>query len=97
MPTYAPRSGSIFKLLETAWYQQKANTLDPAHWAGWEKLLLLLYHSPGIHAAWWPNRRQAFSPEFQAYLATTQSIDSVAPLSVLFDAPRAPSQENSNV
>jgi hypothetical protein len=78
---------SIFKLLETAWYQQKAHTLDAAHWAGWEKLLLMLYHSPGIHTTWWPQRRSAYSPEFQAYLAATQPSEGVAPLSSLFDAP----------
>lgn len=77
---------SIFKLLETAWYQQKTHTLDAAHWAGWEKLLLMLYHSPGVQAAWWPNRKNAYSPEFQAYLANSQPTSGLAPLSALFDA-----------
>lgn len=84
---------SIFKLLETAWYQQKSQTLDPAHWAGWERLLLMLYHSPGIQAVWWPSRKHAYSPEFQAYLAATRPSDGVAPLSVLFEAPPAPPPE----
>jgi hypothetical protein len=79
---------SIFKLLETAWYQQKARALDPAHWAGWERLLLMLYHSPGIQSVWWPLRRHAYSPEFQTYLASTQASADVAPLSVLFDPPK---------
>lgn len=87
---------SIFKLLETAWYQQKARTLDPAHWAGWERLLLMLYHSPGIQGVWWPNRRAAYSPEFQAYLAGTQPAPGVAPLNVLFDRPIATSSTSSN-
>ncbi len=30
---------SLFKLLENAWYQQKAGILDQAHWLGWESLL----------------------------------------------------------
>lgn len=80
---------SIFKLLETAWYQQKAQALDPGHWAGWEKLLLLLYHSPGIQRVWWPNRHHAYSPDFQSYLAGTQPSADVAPLNILFDAPQS--------
>ncbi|MGD9967694.1 MAG: hypothetical protein AB7T59_14325 [Hyphomonadaceae bacterium] len=87
---------SIFKLLETAWYQQKAGTLDPAHWAGWEQLMLMLYHSPGIQSVWWPLRRHAYSPEFQAYLATSRPSADIAPLSKLFDAPiNAPSPPHS--
>jgi len=88
---------SIFKLLETAWYQQKSKALDPGHWAGWEKLLILLYHSPSIQTVWWPNRREAFSPAFQDYLATTNASDGVAPLSALFEAPPAPLEDTPNV
>jgi hypothetical protein len=89
---------SIFKLLETAWYQQKAKALEPAHWAGWEKLLLMLYHSPGIQGVWWPLRRHAYSSEFQTYLDSTQPVASVAPLAALFDAPQAsaPAQAGEN-
>ena len=62
---------SYFKLSENAWYQQKAKVLDQDQWAGWETQLRLYYHSPGVQAAWWPRRRQAYSPLFQAYLAGT--------------------------
>ena len=31
---------SFFKLLENAWYQQKAGILDQAQWVGWETMLL---------------------------------------------------------
>jgi hypothetical protein len=74
-----------FKLLETAWYQRKANTLDESQWTGWETMLLVYYHSRGIKEAWWPRRRGGFSPEFQAYLASSQKPEGISPLSALFD------------
>src|SRR5947208_13257824 len=60
---------SLFKLLENAWYQQKAGILDQAHWLGWESLLRKYYHAEGVSRVWWPSRRHAYSPEFQKYLA----------------------------
>src|SRR5712675_2306932 len=63
---------SLFKLLENAWYQQKAGILDQAHWLGWESLLRKYYHSEGVRQVWWPSRRHAYSPEFQKYLAATK-------------------------
>ena len=74
-----------FKLLETAWYQRKAHTLDESQWGGWEAMLLVYYHSPGIQEAWWPRRRSGFSQEFQAYLASSQKPEGISPLSALFD------------
>lgn len=62
---------SIFKLLETAWYQQKSGTLDQAQWSGWDDMLRRQYHSPGVKNGWWPHRRTSFSPEFQSYLANS--------------------------
>jgi hypothetical protein len=62
---------SLFKLLETAWYQQKSGTLDREQWAGWEDMLRRQYHSPGVKGGWWPYRRASFSPAFQSYLANT--------------------------
>ena len=76
---------SFFKLHEQAWYQQKAKALDPGQWAGWEKLVRLYYHSPGVQAVWWPSRREAFSREFQTYLASTSPVDGVSNLSTLFE------------
>jgi hypothetical protein len=76
---------SYFKLLETAWYQRRANTLDQAQWAGWETMLLIYYHSPGVQSVWWPRRRSGFSPAFQAYLANSQKPTGISPLSDLFD------------
>jgi hypothetical protein len=74
-----------FKLLETAWYQRKANTLDESQWAGWEAMLLIYYHSPGVQSVWWPRRRSGFSPEFQTYLANSEKPTGISPLSALFD------------
>ncbi len=76
---------SLFKLLETAWYQQRANTLDQTQWAGWETLLLAYYHFPGVQKEWWPQRRNSYSPEFQAYLAATSKPTGIGTLSDLFD------------
>src|SRR5215467_8306666 len=63
---------SLFKLLENAWYQQKAGILDQSHWAGWESLLRKYYHTEGVRRIWWQSRKHAYSPEFQNYLATTK-------------------------
>ena len=62
---------SYFKLAESAWYQRKNEVLDAGQWLGWETMLRAFYHAKGVQAGWWPRRRYAYSPEFQAYLATT--------------------------
>lgn len=66
---------SFFKLCEQAWVQNKAGALDEAQWAGWEMSLLRLYHSPGVQAVWWPQRRYAYSQAFQDYLAQSRLPD----------------------
>lgn len=75
---------SFFKLHEQAWYQHRRRVLEPAQWAGWENLIRAYYHSPGIRDVWWPGRRHAFSPQFQAYLAATEPPQGIVPLSDLF-------------
>jgi hypothetical protein len=75
---------SFFKLHEQAWYQYKSRVLDHAQWIGWENLIRLYYHSPGVQQVWWPSRRQAFSPPFQAYLAATEPPQAIDTLSDLF-------------
>lgn len=65
---------SMFKLLENAWYQKKAHVLEPGQWSGWETILRTIYHSPGIQSGWWPHRRQAYSLEFQDFLAGTTPL-----------------------
>ncbi|MGD9981916.1 MAG: hypothetical protein AB7H66_17665 [Hyphomonadaceae bacterium] len=85
---------SYFKLLETAWYQRKANSLDQSQWVGWEAMLLVYYHSPGIQEVWWPRRRGGFSPEFQAYLAGSKKPEGISPLGELFDAAASERQPN---
>ena len=74
----------FFKLHEQAWYQYKRRVLEPGQWAGWENLIRAYYHSPGIQEVWWPSRRDAFSPQFQAYLAATEPPQGIVPLSDLF-------------
>jgi hypothetical protein len=76
---------SYFKLSENAWYQQRAKVLDSAQWVGWETMLRMYYHSGGVQNAWWPRRRHAFSPEFQAYLAATFAPEDFGNLNDLFE------------
>lgn len=76
---------SLFKLLENAWYQQKAGILDQAHWLGWERLLRKYYHSEGVRRVWWPSRRHAYSPDFQKYLAGTRPPEDLGSLAEIFD------------
>lgn len=77
---------SFFKLLENAWYQQKAGILDQAQWLGWETLLRKYYHADGVRRIWWPGRKHAYSPEFQKFLSGTKSPDQLGSLSDLFDS-----------
>jgi hypothetical protein len=76
---------SLFKLLENAWYQQKAGILDQAHWLGWESLLRKYYHSEGVRRVWWPSRKHAYSPEFQNFLSGTKPPKELSSLGELFD------------
>ena len=75
---------SFFKLLENAWYQKKAGILDQAQWIGWETMLRRYYHAPGVQQAWWPARKNAYSPEFQKFLSETKSPEELSSLSELF-------------
>ncbi len=47
-------------------------------------LIRAYYHSPGVQQVWWPSRRQAFSPQFQAYLAATEPLQAITTLADLF-------------
>ena len=76
---------SFFKLLENAWYQQRAGILDQAQWVGWETLLRKYYHADGVRRVWWPGRKHAYSPEFQKFLSGTKPPDELGSLSELFD------------
>src|SRR6266513_2723382 len=79
---------SLFKLLENAWYQQKAGILDQAHWLGWESLLRKYYHAEGVRRVWWLSRKHAYSPEFQSYLAGTKPPEDLSALGEIFDYPK---------
>jgi len=76
---------SFFKLLENAWYQQKAGILDQAQWVGWETMLRKYYHAEGVQRAWWPARKDGYSPEFQNFLSQTKPPEELSSLSELFD------------
>ena len=76
---------SFFKLLENAWYQQKAGSLDQAQWVGWETMLRKYYHAEGVQQAWWPARKNGYSPEFQKFLSGTKPPEELGSLSELFD------------
>jgi hypothetical protein len=76
---------SFFKLLENAWYQQKAGILDKTQWVGWETILRKYYHSDGVRRAWWPGRKDAYSPEFQKFLSGTKPPDELGSLNELFN------------
>lgn len=76
---------SYFKLAENAWYQRQAGVLEPAQWCGWDTTARFYYHSAGIHRAWWPHRRDAYSQPFQDYLAGTVPPEGFGSLNDLFD------------
>jgi hypothetical protein len=76
---------SFFKLLENAWYQQKAGILDQAQWVGWETMLRKYYHADGVQRAWWPARKNSYSPEFQKFLSETKPPEDLSSLGELFD------------
>ena len=64
---------SYFKLAENAWYQREGGVLEQAQWSGWENMVRMYYHSPGVQLVWWPRRRNAYSQPFQTYLAGTRA------------------------
>ena len=76
---------SFFKLLENAWYQKNAGTLDQAQWVGWEMMLRKYYHSDGVQQSWWPARKNGYSPEFQKFLSETKPPTEMSSLAELFD------------
>ena len=75
---------SFFKLSESAWYQRKVQALDGPQWQGWETVLLAFYHSDGVKSGWWPHRGNAYSPEFQAYLARSARPGAIGSLEQIF-------------
>ena len=76
---------SFFKLSENAWYLRQSNVLDEGQWLGWETSIRKYYHSNGIQKVWWPNRRNAYSLEFQNFLSETTPPDNIGNLADIFD------------
>ena len=79
---------SFFKLLENAWYQQKAGILDQAQWIGWETMLRKYYRADGVQRSWWPARKNGYSPEFQKFLSKTKPPEELSSLAEMFDQPQ---------
>ncbi len=75
---------SFYKLIEQAWYQHKSGVLHESQWAGWEVLLTVYAHSPGIASTWWPKRQHAYSRDFRAYIGETTKSHEVGELSDIF-------------
>ena len=79
---------SLFRLVESAWYQERQGVLPHAQWLGWDVMIRKYYHSSGVREVWWPSRRSAYSQEFQAYLAQTSPAEGLGDLSDIFDYAR---------
>lgn len=75
---------SYFKLAENAWYQREAGILEPAQWHGWENMVRMYYHSPGVQSVWWPRRHDAYSHPFQLYLARTRPPEDFGAMNDVF-------------
>jgi len=56
-----------------------------SNWIGWETMLRKYYHADGVQRAWWPARKDGYSPEFQEFLSDTKSPEELSSLSELFD------------
>ena len=79
---------SFFKLSESVWYQRRANVFEEGQWIGWETLLCSIYHTEGVRNGWWPLRKNAYSPEFQAHLARSERpAAEIGSLSEIFGDP----------
>jgi hypothetical protein len=78
---------SFFKLCEQAWCQRRSGALEADQWEGWQNSILRFYHSPGVKAGWWPNRRVAYSPAFQRFLddSPPPAMSAAASLYELFE------------
>ena len=79
---------SFFRLVESAWYQQREGVLDRSQWLGWDAGIRKYYHSKGVREVWWPNRKSAYSKEFQDYLSQTSQADELGNLGDMFDYSR---------
>jgi hypothetical protein len=74
---------SLFKLLENAWYQQKAGILDQAHWLGWESLLRKYYQAKEVRRVLVAKPQAPYSPEFQKLLSETKPPEELSSLAEL--------------
>jgi hypothetical protein len=75
---------SFYKLIEQAWFQRRAGVLPEAQWQGWEMLLTVYCHSPGIANDWWPRRQFAYSREFREHLAQIPRSPEIGELGDIF-------------
>ena len=71
---------ATFKLYENAWFQNQQGTLTAEQWAGWDALIRMYYHRPGVKV-WWPMRSAAFAEGFRRYIETSEPITGIASIS----------------
>jgi len=64
----------FLRSIENACYQNKAGALDPYVWEGMEKAMSLARATSG-YSAFWNDRREFFSGEFQKYYDQIQAVD----------------------
>jgi hypothetical protein len=69
-----------FKLFQNAWFQKRQGTLDPQQWEGWDALIRMYYHRPGIKT-WCPMRSAAFAVGFRNYIERSEPLSDLAPIS----------------
>jgi hypothetical protein len=71
---------ATFKQYENAWFQNQEGSLTPAQWTGWDALIRMYYHGPGVKT-WWPMRRPHFAEGFRRYIETSEPIAGITPIS----------------
>lgn len=64
----------FLRSIENAYYQQKAGVLEPYVWEGLEKAVSVSRRTSG-YSAFWNDRRQFFSEEFQKYYDNIRAAD----------------------
>jgi hypothetical protein len=73
---------TMFKVFENAWFQQCQGTLDPEQWEAWDLHIRVYYHRPGVKS-WWSLRRAMFAAGFREYLASSDPVKDLPPISQL--------------
>lgn len=64
----------FLRTMENAYYQNKAGALEPYVWEGMEKAMSVARATSG-YSAFWNDRKQFFSEEFQYYYGDIRAAD----------------------